>query len=143
MLLKRKVGALAVAAAAAAGLFVSTSGTASAGTAVANSGNSGAYVAGVTGHAATGDGNDCTYGNLCLYTGTDWTGTRFDLYTCKTYSLVGWNGNGSLWNAQTTGQQAWLEDVNHKVVTTVSGRDSTIYGFSSYNFSPIWYAKNC
>lgn len=144
MFIGRKAAALAAAAVASAGLLVGASGTASAGTTAATSGNSGATVVGVTGHAATGDGKDCKYGNLCLYTGTNMTGTRFDLYACHTYSLSGWNGYGSLWNAQTTGQKAWLLDVNGNVVTTVRARDSNgIYGFSSYDFSPIWYAKNC
>jgi hypothetical protein len=137
---------LRTAAAAALGTLAIIAGLAVTGTAnaAAAGNNDHASVAGITGHPATGDAGDCPHGNLCLYTGPDMTGTRFDLYNCGTYTLSDWGGRGSLWNNQTVGQQAWLQGVNHNVVTTVRGATTTeAYGFSSYDFAPIWYAKNC
>jgi len=105
-----------------------------------SSDNNDATVSGVHGVPAAGNyGADCPYLNFCLYTGTFWTGTRFDLYNCGTYALSHWNGDGSVINNQTPGQWAWL-----------LYRDQTVYyrqepqnGHAVVDFVPAWYAKPC
>jgi hypothetical protein len=100
--------------------------------------NSCATVAGVTGHASNNSGGaDCGLGNLCLYTGQNFTGTRFDLFTCKTYYLSQWNGYGSDYN-------------NYAVAAIHYGQTGSMVGGlgpnskrSSYNFYPVWSVKNC
>ncbi|MGW3086870.1 peptidase inhibitor family I36 protein [Streptomyces sp. NPDC001108] len=107
--------------------------------------NSQASVDGVDGVRATGDGKDCAYLRVCLYTGPNMTGTRFDLYQCGDYRLVQWNGAGSVWNNQTTGTTAVFMNRQFTVIGSVRGRDSngTIYGYTSYDFSPVWYVRPC
>ncbi|MER6463887.1 peptidase inhibitor family I36 protein [Streptomyces sp. NPDC001288] len=107
--------------------------------------NSQASVDGVDGVPARGDGGDCAFGRLCLYTQPNFKGTRFDLYVCNDYRLVQWNGAGSAWNAQTVGTVASFKNREFTVLASIPGREvnGTIHGFSSYNFSPVWYAYNC
>jgi hypothetical protein len=137
----RKAAALTVASLA---VVAGLAGTASASPSSASANNN-ATVAGVTPRTATGNRDDCPTGNLCLYTGTNYTGKRFDLYACKTYSLSNWDGNGSVLNNQSTGQTAWFQGVNHNVVATIDGPTSggVIAGWGLFDFAPIWYAKNC
>ncbi|MFF7451802.1 MULTISPECIES: peptidase inhibitor family I36 protein [unclassified Streptomyces] len=136
----------AASAAASLAFLIGLSGTASATTTAPAADNSGASIIGVTGHpSANNGGKDCAYGNLCLYTGPNQTGTRFDLYNCSTYSLNSWNGWGSWVNRQTPGQQAWFMDVNHTVVSTAPGSNGPddYWLVLYYDYAPIWYVKNC
>jgi len=107
--------------------------------------NSRASVDGVDGVPARGDGGDCAFGRLCLYTQPNFKGTRFDLYVCNDYRLVQWNGPGSAWNAQTVGTVAAFKNRQFTVLNTLAGREpnGTIYGFPNYDFAPVWYAFNC
>ncbi|MFH7339286.1 peptidase inhibitor family I36 protein [Streptomyces sp. KHY 26] len=139
----RKAAALALASLALAGGGLV--GSASAASATAAGDNSLATVEGVDGVPARGDGTDCAFGRLCLYTEPNYRGTRFDLYVCRDYRLAQWNGFGSAWNAQTVGTVARFKDQEYRVIGTIKGRDpsGTIYGYSAYDFSPVWYANNC
>jgi len=107
--------------------------------------NAQATVEGVDGVPARGDGGDCAYGRLCLYTQPNFKGTRFDLYVCGDYRLAQWNGYGSAWNNQTVGTVAAFKNSTFTVIGTIPGREvnGTIHGYSNYNFSPVWYAYNC
>ncbi|GHJ41969.1 peptidase inhibitor family I36 protein [Streptomyces sp. TS71-3] len=107
--------------------------------------NSQASVDGVNGVPASGNGGDCPYLRVCLYTGANMTGTRFDLYVCRDYRLVQWNGIGSVWNNQSFGAAAVFMNREFTVLTTLKGPDAngTIFGFGAYDFSPIWYVRNC
>ncbi|WP_430381883.1 peptidase inhibitor family I36 protein [Streptomyces bauhiniae] len=118
-------------------------GPASASTAGANactSGNSCASISGLTGHAAANNnGADCAYKNLCLYTGTNYTGTRYDLYSCKTYYLLKWYGNGSYVNNETANAVANYYDENGGYLhSDVPGMKS-----GQMDYSPVWSVRNC
>ncbi|MCC9306502.1 peptidase inhibitor family I36 protein [Kitasatospora sp. RB6PN24] len=137
--------ATVLATAAAAALALGPSGAASASVRVTAGGNNGASVGGVTGVPAAGTGEDCPYTAFCIYTGTAWSGTRFDLYSCSTFNLYGWNGAGSWANHQTAGQEAWILGANGNVITTVpatGGPDNQILQ-GNYDWSPAWHVKPC
>ncbi|MEU6352696.1 peptidase inhibitor family I36 protein [Streptomyces sp. NPDC047072] len=122
-----------------AGLAGTASASTSGATACAGN-NSCATVSGVAGHASANNGGaDCAYKNLCLYTGANFTGTRFDLYTCKTYSLSQWNGVGSDYNNQTPSAVAvYYGQTGNRLYSLDPG-----WTFPSHNFSPVWSVKNC
>jgi hypothetical protein len=83
---------------------------------------------------------DCPSGNLCLFTGTDFTGTQYNIYRCDTYALSNWEGYGSWINNQTPGTRAQFLDENRNVIYTTPGAYSAS---SSYNWTPVWYVRSC
>ncbi|MER6161438.1 peptidase inhibitor family I36 protein [Streptomyces sp. NPDC001868] len=101
--------------------------------------NNNASVSGVRGVAATGNPSDCPSGNLCLYTGRDYTGTMFPLYSCGAYNLHNWNGLGSVANNQTGGAVGTLYNQNWSANLSIQAG----HGTPSWDFAPIWYARPC
>ncbi|MGK5640144.1 peptidase inhibitor family I36 protein [Streptomyces sp. URMC 126] len=83
---------------------------------------------------------DCPSQNLCLFTGPDFTGTQFNIYRCDTYALSNWEGYGSWINNQSPGTRAQFLDQNKNVVYTTPGAYSAA---SSYDWTPVWYVRNC
>ncbi|MFJ2577206.1 peptidase inhibitor family I36 protein [Kitasatospora aureofaciens] len=101
--------------------------------------NSNASVSGVQSVPAGGGELDCASGNVCLYTGFNGGGTRFDLYYYKTYSLNGWNGVGSWVNNQTGQAYAKITDRNGNLLTGSYAPSA----WASYDFAPAWYVTLC
>ena len=89
--------------------------------------------------SANNGGADCASGNLGLYTGANFTGTRFDLYACKKYSLSQWNGIGSDYNNQTGGVVSTYYGLNGNALYTLASG----WTFPSHDFSPVWAVRNC
>ena len=140
MKLRSKVAAVALAAACSA---LGLTGAASASTTEVNAcagNNSCASVGGVTGvTSANNGGADCDYEFLCLYTGQNFTGKRFDLYYCHDYALSEWNGTGSDYNNQTPSGVAKYYGQTHNYLYKLDPG----WNFPSHNFSPVWYVKPC
>ncbi|MEU3935644.1 peptidase inhibitor family I36 protein [Streptomyces sp. NPDC029044] len=132
--IKRALTAATVTALATVGLGMATT---PAGAASTN--NNGATVGGVRGVPATGNPSDCPRGNLCLYTGRDYSGTMFPLYNCGTYNLYNWNGFGSVANNQTGGAVGTLYNRNWTVNLSISPGTAT----PSWDYAPIWFARPC
>lgn len=82
----------------------------------------------------------CPYENFCMYTGTNYTGTQFNLWQCQTYDLSNWNYPGSWINNQTPGTRARFLDRNYNTIYTTPGA----YSYSSYyNWAPVWHVIPC
>ncbi|MBT2390766.1 hypothetical protein J7E87_15380 [Streptomyces sp. ISL-1] len=82
----------------------------------------------------------CPYENFCMYTGTNYTGTQFNLWRCQTYDLSNWNYPGSWINNQTPGTRARFLDRNYNTIYTTPGA----YSYSSYyNWAPVWHVIPC
>lgn len=82
----------------------------------------------------------CPYGDFCMFTGTGFTGSQFNLYTCGTYDLSNWNGNGSYDNNQTPGTAAKMLDRNYNVIDTTPG---AYWLQSTYDWTPVWHVVPC
>lgn len=109
-------------------------------TSAAPAANSGARVAGASGVPAAGNGGkDCAYGDLCLYTGTNYTGTRFSLYACRDWALSGWDGRGSYDNNQTSGTMSRFEYANDNWFYESFAPDWN----ASFDYYPAYYVRNC
>lgn len=83
---------------------------------------------------------DCPSQNFCMFSGSDFTGSQFNLYRCGTYTLENWEGYGSWINNQTAGTRAQFLDQNRNVIYTTPGAYSAS---SNYNWTPVWYVRNC
>ncbi|MFC4609919.1 hypothetical protein ACFO9E_19200 [Streptomyces maoxianensis] len=82
----------------------------------------------------------CPYENFCMYTGTNYSGTQFNLWRCQTYDLSNWNYPGSWINNQTPGTRARFLDRNYNTIYTTPGA----YSYSSYyNWAPVWHVIPC
>lgn len=82
----------------------------------------------------------CPTGNLCLKV---WDPARsswkvFDLYYCRTYALSNWLGAGIYNNAQTGGVRVYFYDQNWNILRSFTSR-----GAGTFNWSPVWYIRNC
>ncbi|MFF4361394.1 peptidase inhibitor family I36 protein [Streptomyces sp. NPDC001604] len=140
MAFRSKATAVTLAALSAVAGLAGTASASSSGTTACGGNNSCATVGGVTGHAsANNGGGDCASGNLCLYTGANFTGTRFDLYACRKYSLSQWNGIGSDYNNQTGGVVSTYYGLNGNALYTLASG----WTFPSHDFSPVWAVRNC
>ncbi|MFD9059918.1 peptidase inhibitor family I36 protein [Kitasatospora purpeofusca] len=132
--LKRAVtAAVALAGAATLALTPTTAGATTTGN------NDGASVGGVQGHPADPTNWDCAAGNVCLYTGTGWQGTRFDLFYYQTYSLANWNGAGSWFNNQTGGAFMKITDASGHTIRS----SYAVSREGSFDFNPAWYVTLC
>ncbi|WP_145911123.1 hypothetical protein [Kitasatospora viridis] len=142
----KPVFAAALAVTAALGTVVlGPSGPAAAATRAPASGNDGASVGGVRGVPAAGTGEDCPYTAFCVYTGTAWSGTRFDLYSCTTFNLYGWNGAGSWANHESAGTQPRILDADYNVITAVqptTGPNNQILQ-GNYDWAPAYHVRPC
>ncbi|MFK4222367.1 hypothetical protein [Streptomyces sp. NPDC019890] len=82
----------------------------------------------------------CPYENFCMWTGTGFTGTQFNLWKCGTYDLSNWNGPGSWSNNQTPGTRARFLDRGYNTIYTTPGA----YANSAYyNWTPVWHVVPC
>jgi len=102
----------------------------------------------VTGSApiqATGDGNDCPYERMCLYTEPNYRGKRFNLYHCDDYRLAQWNGVGSAINRQTPGTLGRFKDRYFTVIGTIAAPTQARQAVrvARVDFGPVWYVGNC
>lgn len=94
---------------------------------------------------AVGDGSDCASGNLCLYTGTGYSGTLFLLSSCNDPStdeywvLQNWDGYGSAINNETTMTSAQFMDQFGTGGATLSPGNSV----GSFDFNPISQVAAC
>ncbi|MCQ8770437.1 peptidase inhibitor family I36 protein [Streptomyces telluris] len=100
-------------------------------------------------HAEAGQGSvpgerqvqaDCPAQNFCMFSGTSFTGSQFNLYRCDTYALSNWEGHGSWINNQAPGTRAQFLDQNSNVIYTTPGAYSAS---SSQDWTPVSYIRNC
>ncbi|MFG3494156.1 hypothetical protein [Streptomyces sp. NPDC047928] len=88
----------------------------------------------------TGARASCPYENFCMFTGTYYSGTQFNLWKCQSYALSHWNSSGSWINNQTPGTRARFQDRNRNTIYTTPGA----YAESpDYNWVPVWYVVPC
>ncbi|WP_406154505.1 peptidase inhibitor family I36 protein [Streptomyces sp. NBC_01023] len=81
----------------------------------------------------------CDYGHFCAFTGTNYTGTVFDMYNCVE-QYISWMGNGSWVNNQTTGTQAQFKSSDHVTRWT----DPGAYDWDDVaDWTWVWYVKPC
>ena len=131
-----------------ASVLVATGATAllGAGSAYA-SGNGGAWVSGRDVTVGSGDGSiyTCPLGDVCMYTGTGYTGTMFAFGHCEVYSLSNWDGYGSWVNNQTVGNSystyARVYGASGNVIDSLS--PYAPYWNASYNWEPAWSVQPC
>ncbi|MDN3271004.1 hypothetical protein [Streptomyces sp. MA15] len=76
----------------------------------------------------------CGYGHLCMVV----NGTKFDFYTCRTWKLSNWTGDGPFTNNQTPGTVARFYNKDGSVRWT-----STAYESGTATWDPIWYLRPC
>jgi hypothetical protein len=95
--------------------------------------------ASVVGVSPQGDNVPCASGNFCIYTGTRFTGLKFELFHCRLYQLRHWNGNGSVINNNTGGAHGKLLNKDKVEVTDMAPGDL----FTGYFYGDIWYVKAC
>ncbi|MFI9585630.1 peptidase inhibitor family I36 protein [Streptomyces sp. NPDC052236] len=82
----------------------------------------------------------CPYENFCMWTGTNFTGTQFNLWKCQTYDLANWNDPGSWSNNQTPGTRARFLDRNYNTIYTTP----PAYANSGYyDWAPVWHVVPC
>ncbi|MFF0626753.1 hypothetical protein [Streptomyces sp. NPDC004296] len=76
----------------------------------------------------------CAPGHLCIYDG----GLSQDYYTCGTYDLNGWTGNGTFVNSQTQGTVAQFLNKDYSVRWSSTAPDS-----GTATWDPIWHVRPC
>jgi hypothetical protein len=84
----------------------------------------------------------CPSGNFCAVVKNPVTGgwRVFKLFTCTTYSLHDWIGNGFYADIQTGNPGTILYDQNRRQIPP------TIFpggGQKPINWTPVWFIKNC
>ncbi|MER5462162.1 hypothetical protein ABT010_15995 [Streptomyces sp. NPDC002668] len=89
---------------------------------------------------AAGPKAACPYENFCMWTGTSFTGTQFNLWKCQTYDLSNWNGPGSWSNNQTPGTRARFLDRGYNTIYTTPGAYANN---GNYNWAPVWHVIPC
>ncbi|MCX4822644.1 hypothetical protein OG883_22640 [Streptomyces sp. NBC_01142] len=90
--------------------------------------------------SAAGTRAACPYENFCMWTGTGFTGTQYNLWQCQTYALSNWNGPGSWSNNQTPGTRARFLDRYRNTIYTTPGAYANN---GNYNWAPVWYVVPC
>ena len=81
----------------------------------------------------------CPDEHFCMYRGTYYTGSQWNLYYCGTYTLSDWVGYGSYINNQTPGTVSALLNANFRLVSY-----SVAYQVNPvYDWNPIWYVVPC
>ncbi|MET8567395.1 hypothetical protein [Streptomyces sp. NPDC004783] len=76
----------------------------------------------------------CDYGHLCMVV----AGTKFDFYTCQTWNVKNWTGDGPFTNNQTPGTVARFFNRDGSVRWT-----STAYQAGTATWDPIWSVRPC
>jgi hypothetical protein len=76
----------------------------------------------------------CDYGHLCMVV----KGTKFDFYTCRTWNVTNWTGDGPFTNNQTRGTVAKFFNQDGSVRWT-----STAYQAGTATWDPIWSLRPC
>ena len=80
----------------------------------------------------------CPYLYFCAFSGTNFTGTKIQMYYCQFYNMP-FVGTGSWVNNQTPGTRAKFYDLYYNLKFTTAGAYST----GTYNWTPIFYVKPC
>ena len=110
-------------------------------------GNDNASVSGRDVSVGWGDGtiNTCPSGDICMYTGTNYTGKVFKFGHCERYSLSNWNGYGSWVNNQTVGNSysTYALVLNQSRQTIDKLTPYYPWWNPSYNWAPAWYVQPC
>lgn len=110
-------------------------------------GNGGASVSGRDVTVGTGNGSisTCPWEDLCMYTGTNYTGKMFAFGHCEIYSLSNWNGAGSWVNNQSVGNSystyATVYGASGQKIDSLSPYSP--YWNGNYNWAPAWSVKPC
>ncbi|MGP4048819.1 peptidase inhibitor family I36 protein [Streptomyces sp. 2A115] len=82
----------------------------------------------------------CEEGNFCAWSGTDYTGTQWNLYHCRDYSMPpGWT-YGSWWNNQTGRAQALFKD-KQKIIRWISDPAPTSDQYAPWDW--VGWIKPC
>ncbi|WP_329281351.1 hypothetical protein [Streptomyces sp. NBC_01451] len=94
-----------------------------------------------TSHIQPGASYTCASGNLCAVV---WDATTSDykvffFYSCNRYSLSGWDGTGTYYDAQTGGVTSYFYGQSGNVLKSFTP-DSTNH---TYNWTPVWSIRNC
>jgi hypothetical protein len=90
--------------------------------------------------AATATIHGCRFQDFCIYSGTNFTGTRKDFFFCQQFDPVPFVGNGSWVNNQTAGTRAAFYSANKTF------QNFTAPAFSqnpSKNWTPVFFVVPC
>lgn len=81
----------------------------------------------------------CPFYYFCAYSGTNYSGTKIQMYFCQFYNMP-FVGNGSWVNNQTPGTRAGFYDFYYNRIYLTAGAYSQS---GSYNWTPVFHVKPC
>jgi hypothetical protein len=100
-----------------------------------------------TGHVAAGGSYTCPYKDLCALPWDPTTGSWkiFYLYDCAKYAVSYWDGTGYYLDNQTTSAVSAFYNQSSAVLSPPGyfTADGTGRVQQSYNWTPVWYIRNC
>ncbi|GGT30897.1 peptidase inhibitor family I36 protein [Streptomyces purpureus] len=81
----------------------------------------------------------CQHLRFCAYSGTNFTGSQINMYTCRTYNIP-WSGDGSWDNNQSSGTRAKMYNSSGSLIYTTPGARSYDKVGS---WTPVYKVRNC